>query len=495
VSGRPSSVQGAAAAIALLVAGLAALVGAGCGKKGTLSPNRPPETVVFVSGDLDTVEHIVRLSWFGTDPDGAVVGYEFKWIYEAGQAPAGYDSAAWFSTTRNESTFVVWTPSGAAMPTFVVRAIDDEQAPDPTPARQDFLFRNLPPTIVLTGGPVLPATTFPVATVRWLATDPDGDVARATTLLWLDGDEATPTLVPPGSEYTIPPAAFSDGAGGFVTGPHTVYVRAVDDGGAVSLPDSFTWNVVAPEGEVLLVDDVPSNLGSGADSLYRRALNRQIGPPPAYSVINLQTNNPFRSAADLTATFGFFRSVVWYQENNTARSAALPLAEPAIRSHLAQGGNFFLSSTIAVGSFGALSGASFLDEIVGADSVRFNEDVGTTAFSIGNGAILRPGPAVPYDSLLSTSISSNVDALVLRDLADAAFLAPPIVLDSSQVEDWIVGVDRVPDGGSGRFVFVTFPLRFLGGTPEGAPPPAPDTNYAEKTIRRVLFRFGHGTSP
>jgi hypothetical protein len=42
---------------------------------------------------------------------------------------------------------------------------------------------------------------------------------------------------------------------------------------------------------------------------------------------------------------------------------------------------------------------------------------------------------------------------------------------------------------------VTFPLRFLGGTPEGAPPPAPDTNYAEKTIRRVLFRFGHGTSP
>jgi hypothetical protein len=483
--------------LVLAAAGLAVLLaGAGCGKKGTLSPNRPPETVVFVGGDLDTVRHIVELSWFGTDPDGEVAGYEFKWIYEPGQFPAGYDSSTWFPTARNESTFVVWTPSGAAMPTFVVRAIDDEGAADPTPARQAFRFRNDPPTIDLVGIPVLPATTLPVATVRWLATDPDGDVARAGYQVWLDGNLAGAVFVPGGNEYTIPPSAFDDGAGGFLTGPHTVYVRAIDDGGAVSAPDSFTWNVVAPEGDVLLIDDVPPIQGTAADNAYRNALTRQLGAPPAYTIIDLAASNPFRSAADLTATFGFFRSVIWYQENNLARSAALPLAEPAIRSHLEGGGNFYLSSTIAVGTNGALAGEAFLDEIVGADSVRTNPLLGTTAFSIGNGAILVPGPNVPYDSLRSTSISSNVDALVLQTLADAAFLAPPIVLDSSQVEDWVVGVDRVPAGGTGRLVFLTFPLRFVGGTPTpGSPLPAPDANYAERTIRTVLARFGHGAPP
>jgi hypothetical protein len=469
-------------------------LGSGCGKKGTLSPNRPPETVVFVGGDLDEVRHIVRLSWFGTDPDGEVARFEFKWIYEPGQAPAGYDSSAWFSTVRNESLFVVWTPSGSALPTFVIRAVDDEGTADPTPARQAFRFKNDPPTIQFEGIPPLPATTYPVATVRWSATDPDGNIANAHYLVWLDGILALAVPVT-GNQYTIPPDAFSDGAGGYVTGPHTVYVQAIDDGGAASTPVSFTWSVIAPEGEVLLVDDVPPSSGSGADLTYRNALTRQLGAPPAYSIVNIAGANPFRSAADITATFGFFDSIIWYQENNQARSGILAMAEPAIRSRLATGGNVFVSSTIAVGTNGALAGASFLDEIVGADSVRFNPKVNSTSFSIGNGAVLRPGPAVPYDSLLSLSISGGVDALALRSLAEAAFLGPPIVLDSSQVEDWIVGVDRVPSGGTGRFVLLTFPLRFLRGTPVGASSPAPDADYAERTIRRVLFRFGHGTSP
>lgn len=483
-----------AALVAVL--GAAVLAAAGCGTKGTLSPNRPPETVVFVSGDLDTVRHTVRLSWFGTDPDGEVVGYDYKWIYEAGQAPAGYDSSTWFRTLRNDSTFVVWTPSGSSMPTFVVRAVDDEGEPDPTPARQSFRFRNDPPTVRLSGPAVLPPNTFPVATIRWTSSDPDGDIRRAHYLVWLDGNAANPVVVPAVNEYTLLPPLFSDGAGGWVTGAHTVHIRCVDDGGAVSPPDSFTWNVVAPQGDVLLVDDVPSALGTAADNAYRNALTRQLGGgPPVYTIINLETGNPFRSAADITATFGFFTSVIWYQDNNTARSGMLPLAEPAIRAHLAAGRNVYLCSTIAVGSSGTLAGAGFLREVVGADSVRFNDRTQNTSFSIGNTALLHPAPGAAYDSLSAVAIATGVDALILRSAADAAFEARPIVLDSSQVEPWVVGVDRVPAGGTGRFVFLTFPLRFLGGTPPGAPSPAPDANYAERTIRRVLARFGHGPNP
>jgi hypothetical protein len=468
---------------------------AGCGKKGTLSPNRSPETVVFVSGDLDTVRHIVDLSWFGTDPDGEVVVFEYKWIYEAGQEPAAYDSNAWFTTTRTESTFAVWTPNGTSMPTFVVRAIDDEGVADPTPARQTFRFRNLPPQVELTGTPVLPATTFPVATIVWTSSDPDGDIADAHYLLWLDDNAADPIVVPASNQYTIPPAAFSDGAGGYVVGPHTIHIRAVDDGGAASPPDSFTWNVVAPVGQVLLVDDCPSTESSRIDQAYANALDRQLGGPSQYSVIRIETGNPFRSPADVTATFGFFRSVLWYQETSVARSGALPIAEPGIRTLLAAGGNLFLCSTIAVGTSGTLAGDAFLNEIVGADSLRVNRKTLNTNFDLESGSVLTAGAAMPYDSLAARAIAKDLDALALRVPAEAAFLARPILLDSTQTEDWIVGVDRIPAGGAGRFVFLTFPLRLLGGTPPGAPAPAPDADYQERTIRKVLARFGHGTPP
>jgi len=129
----------------LLVLALVLAVAAGCGVKGTMAPNAAPETVVFVEGPVDTVNHVVHLRWFGSDVDGQVVRYEYKFIYQAGQEPSGYDSSAWFSTVRKDSIFAVYTPNGYSMPTFVIRSIDDEGIADPTPARQTFQFKNDPP--------------------------------------------------------------------------------------------------------------------------------------------------------------------------------------------------------------------------------------------------------------------------------------------------------------------------------------------------------------
>jgi hypothetical protein len=482
------------ALLLILVLATATCFAAGCGVKGTLAPNIPPQTVVFVEGPVDTVNHVVTLRWFGSDPDGEVVRYEYRFVYPTGQAPAGYDSSAWNSTTRRDSTFAVYAASGYSMPTFVIRAIDNEGEPDPTPARQTFQFKNDPPTVQLIGAPVLPGTTLPVATIQWIANDPDGDIGKAHFLVWLDANEANATLVPPSTSFTLPPSMFSDGAGGYVAGTHTVHLRAVDDGGAVSLPDAFTWNVIAPVGDVLLVDDDPLS-NTAVDPMYTNALDQQLGAG-LYTKINLEAGNPFRSAADLTYSFGLFKSIFWYQENSTVRSGSLIMAEPAIRAQLASGGNVYVDSPTLVGTNAAIASQAFLEEIVGADSLRTNLTTLTTNFSIGNNQVIVPGASVPYDALSSVAISSGVDALVLKSLADAAYLAPPTVLDTSQTEGWVVGVDRVPNGGTGRFVFLTFPLRFLAGTPPSAPPPpAPDLNYGERTLRKILARFGHGVSP
>jgi hypothetical protein len=480
--------------LALAALTFAVLLVAGCGIKGTLVPNTAPETIVFVDGPVDTVNHVVRLRWFGSDPDGHVERYEYRFVYPAGQEPSGYDSSAWLSTERTDSTFVAYAPNGYSMPTFVIRAIDDDGLADPTPARQTFQFSNDPPTVTLVGNPILPPTTLPVATIEWSANDPDGDIGLAHYLLWLDGDEANATLVPPSTSFTLPPSMFSDGAGGYLAGSHTVNIRVVDDGGAVSAPASFTWNVVAPVGEVLLVDDDPAALSAAIDPMYTNAFDRQLGAGN-YTRVDIEAANPFRSAEDLRYAFGLFQSVFWYQENNTVRSGTLALAEPAIRAQLAAGRNVYIDSSILVGTGGALPDQAFLEDIVGADSLQFNQATQTTNYFIGNTQLLHPGPAAPYDSLRAVAISTGVEALILKTLNDAAFVARPIVLDSSQTEDWPVGVDRLPQGGGGRFVFLGFSLRFLGGTPPGALPPTPDANYGERTLRKILARFGHGATP
>jgi hypothetical protein len=148
-------------------------------------------------------------------------------------------------------------------------------------------------------------------------------------LVWLDANEANAAIVPSTTSFTLPPSMFSDGAGGYVSGPHTVHVRAVDDGGAMSVPASFTWNVTAPVGEVLLIDDDPAAQSAAVDPMYTNAFDNQLGAGN-YTRVNLETANPFRSPADLEYSFAFFRSVFWYQENNTARSA--PRRWPSRRS-------------------------------------------------------------------------------------------------------------------------------------------------------------------
>ena len=140
--------------LALPLAVLGALA-YGCGVKGTLRPDLPPETTLFVNGAVDTVNHVVKLYWFGSDADGTVSGYEIRFMNPA--APADTN---WMFTTRTDSVFTVPSPSGFAAPVFEVRSIDNTGQRDPSPARQDFKFSNQPPTVMLSQKPGVNDTTF-----------------------------------------------------------------------------------------------------------------------------------------------------------------------------------------------------------------------------------------------------------------------------------------------------------------------------------------------
>jgi hypothetical protein len=330
-------------ALLATVAGLG--LGTGCGfthkLTGSLHANQPPHTVLFVSGAIDTVNHVVHLYWFGTDVDGAVTGFEWQMVNPA--APA---DTAWHFTTRTDSLFVVQAPSGYTNPVFAVRAIDNAGARDPQPPHQRFEFSNQAPTVKLTQKPLPTDTTFASVSVAWSATDVDGDVSRLTYLVWLNGDEANP-IVTTNTSFTMPSSKFLVN-GDITTGPRRLFVRAIDDGGRAGPADSVTWivrrPVTGPRARLLLVDDVPRSNAANLrfDTLYSNSVGRVGLHTDQYTILRLDTTQPFKTAADVEQTFKLFETVVWYRGNETTLSTLLQTAEPGIGAYLDGGGRFYL---------------------------------------------------------------------------------------------------------------------------------------------------------
>lgn len=102
----------------------------------TLDPNEPPDTQLAAAGS-DTLDTTVRwhLFWNGLDPDGEVVGYELR-VADHGPDgmldPADSLGVPWTSTVVTDS-LLTWQ-DGLGSRTVWIRAFDDEDARDPTPA-------------------------------------------------------------------------------------------------------------------------------------------------------------------------------------------------------------------------------------------------------------------------------------------------------------------------------------------------------------------------
>jgi hypothetical protein len=455
------------------VVGVYALAG-GCAKvSGTLGPDHPPETTVWVTGPVDTVSHTIRVYWDGQDPDGTVTGFEFKWIYPAGAQPAGYDSSMWVPTPVRDSLFTIYAPDSVAMPTFVVRAIDNDGVADPSPARQNFSFKNAAPSVHFTLTP--PDTTLPVASLGWQGADPDGNINKATYLLWLDGAQNRARLVS-STSFTLTTTDFQNGAGVVEQRKRTAYVTAIDDGGRMSPPDSFAWNVVNPVGNTLLVDESGF---AAADNFYRAELNTRLGAGN-YTIIDLSVRNPFRTPADVRETFKLFPNVFWYAELNANVSTVLPMAGPPIHDYVSGGGHLYMNSSTFVGTGGALNDA-FAKDVLGVNGFNINLNTQSTNFTIGNTQQVL-GAQAPWDTLAAAGILSGIETFLLANQGDAMYVAPPGTLDTLHVDNWNVAINR--RYGAGRIVFLPFPLRGMNGSFDG------HTGHAAIELRKIFDLFG-----
>ncbi len=496
---------------ALLLAG-AALLGAialglaGCGKltgklTGVTRANTPPHTVLFVNGAVDTVNHVVHLYWFGSDPDGSVTGFE--WQMKNPVTPA---DTAWHFTTQSDSIFTVQAPSGYTNPGFSVRAIDNAGARDPHPPVQNFEFSNQAPTVTLVQKPLPSDTTFASVSVTWSANDPDGDTGKLTFLVWLDGNEATPEITT-AQALTMPTARFLVN-GALASGPRKLFVRAIDDGGRAGPADSVRWFVRRPvsgaRARLLIVDDVPRTNPANLrfDTLYSNSVARVGLAADQYSILRLDTTQPFKTAADFAQTLALFETVVWYRGNEITLSSLLKLGESGIGDYLDRGGKFYLDGLYLFNgrnANGALTedfARAHLDSRGMLGAFTFASTFVDTSIGFGNNGTSVFLPAVDVHGTLGRDSLYVRGAFQVRT-GEAGGLRQFDFLDRSEVVLWGAPGTLTPDLGDSTAVGMSVPQPGGGLAvvvcmpPGGAVPPVGSGGFAGSAARFVTNIYRH----
>ena len=376
--------------LSLLLGALVATGLAGCdgGVSGDPAANQPPDTELAVRDtslvgnveDDDRFTSTVFVAWSGTDPDGFVVAFDLRY-YAAGAAPGPEDG--WARTTRRDSLVLLPIPpeSEVANVVFEVRAVDDEGAVDPTPARTVFPIRNSPPTLRLSGTLVPADTTWPVVSFGWTASDPDGPESLLGIEIALN-DTTDFVMLPPEVDFVTLVAQSPQGAGetvaeifygtSFIPSGLTVsglrvgadnvlWARAVDQTETASPLARFpadeddVWFVRRQTSDVLLVND------------YRRAENTRVMPfhrntlsgyGGAFDEWDLSRpfstgNNPVIATSDalpvaasptLRRTLALWRYIYWVSDQTTDRVQGynFPVAAGVIDLFFEGGGRIFV---------------------------------------------------------------------------------------------------------------------------------------------------------
>jgi len=475
-----------------VLAALCAALSACTDNPGQPGNNRPPETGLVFIGELDTTLYIQEVKWWGSDTDGEVVGFEYRWVPRA--PVAGFDTS-WIFTTDARDTFTLPTPNGFSEYSISVRAIDDRGALDPTPASQTHPFVNTAPVCSLTNVDALADSLFPSLPLAWTARDRDGDATIARFLIWLDGDESNPIVIDDGAARATGLAPADFGA----LGTRTVFIQAVDSGQRGSEPDSFSAYFLPAPGQVLLVDDMTRTdprggtapFGSGfarfadlfyatnLDTFYRRERQQD------FSILDLE-QFPVASRDQASRLLDSYRTIVWYDQiGDSMGSPTLELMAEFLPDWIRGGGRIVLVSTYAMGlnviNFNptTLRGDTIPEALFGGRDDRFRRVVA------GIEGILLTESALPSTFAFDGGAAG---AEALDDLRLPGGFLAPVSFDIFAVRPEATRLYTIPAGtavseadtlttegtvglmrrlGAGRFVLLGFPYSRMGRSAGG----------------------------
>ncbi len=344
--------------------------------------NLPPKTFLSIQADslrIDIYQTII--SWWGTDSDGHVAGYAYKWDGPWQPEPEDLlwdQDSSWVYTEATTDTFNVPVVGTYAERTFFIRAIDNHQTADPEPLSQTFRVTNFKPLVAWTDTTRHPTDEFPslpAISFAWTPEDYDGRDTIKFARLWLDTiDGEDPAL----STITVE----NDTIGAFSPehfqgriGPRTVSMQIFDYSLTPSDTISWSWTVVDPVGEYLLVDNASPSMSSTADKqdrFWRGQMDLLF--PGNYHIYDVEYQSVFRSAPEVLPMFKLFKGVVWYgikffdnqggssEDVDEEMRLGLSLAESALIPYAESGGKVFITAHNLFGTGGGLSESFWKDQ-------------------------------------------------------------------------------------------------------------------------------------
>jgi hypothetical protein len=363
--------------------------------KGEKEFNQAPETQFSVkeinlSGE-NRLNSVVRLSWYGKDPDGYVKGYELS-----------FDKTNWSYITNQDSTFQfsISAESDTVDINIYVRAVDNEGLVDPTPAFLRIPLKNTPPEGMFNDKLEFPDSVNIVATGAWTATDADGNESiKAAYLKINDGqwfeinrDRKTFSIIPQNPTVSgrgnaliyyendkNPSSTILDGIR--VNDNNTFYLKVVDVSNSESKVDtSKSFYLKGKNKDVLLI----SGLSSGPSDIYRNTMNN-IGIPYDYIdfIANGSQNMPLLWNPTFTLMLLQYQKVVFFSDESTVvnklnqeSGMLLEFAAPSFQEYANIGGKFLITT-----DFKTTSNMQPIYGVMPIDTLAESSDFGVRIFN------------------------------------------------------------------------------------------------------------------
>jgi hypothetical protein len=344
------------------------LVFSGCKRTLEKNANTYPETIISpesinLTGD-NRLNSVVFLSWFGTDIDGYVKGYEIS-----------LDNQNWVTTTQNDSTFSFTLDPGSDTTdiNFYVRSIDNEGLIDPTPAYLKVPLKNTPPVVFFSENGFPQDTTNIVTTFTWTATDVDGDETITKAYLkanqgdWLEIDinEKMISLVAQDVTQTGSVSAnvfygtndlpLTTPLNGLLVGDtNHFFLKVVDFANAESAPDTSEVLYIKPKtSDILYVSALPK----GPTDIYQAAISPIL---TSYDFLDYSLDNGKYQPAFWSPTFDLllenYSEVIMSSDEsiftnsvNGRKDVFLAFAAPSVQVFSNNGGKSLVTTSFTKG--------------------------------------------------------------------------------------------------------------------------------------------------
>lgn len=301
----------------------------------TVVQNLPPDTHLTLYPDsiIAPGSTSKKISWWGDSPQGFIVGYRIS-----------FDGVNWGFTTKQDSTFLLSISGSDSTFKFYVAAVDDKGLIDPTPASNLYPVYNSAPSIAFNYTYTVPDTVFPVVTVLWGASDPDGN-NTIRNIFYSINDTLHYKAIP----GNISQMTLTADSGLVLNGTNRIFIRAQDNAGAFSntsvMPDSGrSFYVKKNTARVLLISDIPLIDLANANAYYANAMDTV-----KFDVLDIKSYGgkltPKIVNPMFVGTLKLFKVVIWSGGSGTAGNVAnFNLASSSLPLYKAAGGKVIFSS-------------------------------------------------------------------------------------------------------------------------------------------------------